>query len=178
MLKSAHGFIRATDEDDSPWFYRLYHQGAPRFALLDLKREPLMPTLLEVRETLGSKEAARSQSFTLEDPTGEIAGFLALRGLNQETGFCEVTPLLLDEAHTDTPLVHWAMDYALERAFNVMRLRKVTAHALCRETHLTAFLHARGFACDGVQREVLFSGGRWLNVAFYSLPNPALADGV
>jgi RimJ/RimL family protein N-acetyltransferase len=175
LITSAQGYIRATEEDDSAWFHRLYAAGPPRFALLDLKREPLMPTLLEVRETLGSKEAARSQSFTLESAEGEIAGFLALRGLNQETGFCEVTPLLLDEAAVNGPLAHWAMDYAMERAFAVMRLRKVTAHALCRETHLREFLLARGFACDGVQREVLFSQGRWMDVLCFSLNNPASA---
>ncbi len=175
MITSEHGHIRATEEDDSPWFHQLYATGAPRFAMLDLKREPMMPTLLEVRETLGSKEAARSQSFTLETPEGEIVGFLALRGLNQETGFCEVTPLLLDEAAASSPLSHWAMDYALERAFSVMRLRKVTAHALCREAHLRTFLESRGFTCDGVQREVLFSQGRWMDVLCYSLCNPASA---
>jgi RimJ/RimL family protein N-acetyltransferase len=173
VISSPHGFIRATEEDDSPFFFQLYDAAAPRFALLDQRREPLLPTMLEIRETLGSKEAGRSQSFTMEHPNGDVAGFMVLRGLNQESGYCELTPLLLNDADHDAPLTAWALGFILDRAFNIMRLRKLSAHTLCREAALRAFLDRHAFACDGVQREMVFSQGQWFDVISHSrTPTP------
>ncbi len=173
MISSEHGFIRTTEEDDAPFFLQLYAAGAPRFALLDLKREPILPTLMEVRETLASKEATRSMFFTLEDPTGQVAGFMSLRGLNQESGYCEVAPLMLEESRIHDGLAAWALAFVLERAFSILRLRKVTAHTLCCERDLRDFLEQHGFTCDGAQREVLHTRGRWHDVLCYSLFCPA-----
>lgn len=169
MLRSEHGYIRMTEEDDAACLHELYAARAPRFALLDLKREPVMPTLFEVTETLASKEAAKSLFFTLEFPTGDVAGFMVLRGLIQESGYCELAPMFLREEDVLAPLAEWALGMALERAFGVLRMRKVAAHALNREAHLRDFYARHGFAHDGTQREVVFSQGQWFDVASYSL---------
>lgn len=172
MLSSEHGYLRTTEEDDAPYFHALYTAGGPRFATLDLKREPILPTLMEVRETLSSNESARSMFFTLEEPGGVVAGFMCLRGLNQESGYCEVAPLMLEEDRVHEGLAAWALSFVLERAFNVLRLRKVTAHALCRESSLRQFLLDHDFTCDGAQREVVHARGRWHDVVCYSRFHP------
>jgi RimJ/RimL family protein N-acetyltransferase len=169
MLRSEHGYIRMTEEDDAVFFHALYAARTPRFALLDLKRESVMPTLFEISETLASKEAAKSLFFTLEHPDGRVAGFMVLRGLIQESGYCELAPMMLEVEDLHTPLADWALGLMLERAFGVLRLRKVMAHALSTETRLIAFFERHGFQHDGAQREAVFAQGRWADVLFFSL---------
>jgi RimJ/RimL family protein N-acetyltransferase len=118
---------------------------------------------------IASRQATQGTFFTIEDPTGDIRGFVNLRGLNQETPFCEVSLLLIDPEDYQTPLAHAAFDFAADRVFVRHRLLKIMAIALEEEVAWRAFLTARGFQGSGVQREVLFTAGRYRNLESYAL---------
>jgi len=176
MIRGKHSVLRTTDPDDAAALHRLYWMGVPRSALLDQRREPIMPTLDELRETLHSKEAAKGAFYTIEDTTGDIVGFCILRGMNREAAFGEFSLLLYDEAHYDSPLAHEIFDFARDRAFDRLSLRKILAHALDNETGLHQALLRHGFQCNGVQRQVYWGAGRWHDVATFTLVSPNLAD--
>lgn len=161
MITFEHTVIRATEPDDAPWLAALYNDGPVRASLLDARREPVLPTVDELREALSTKEAAVSAFYTIEDRSGVIRGFCNARGTNTEASFGEINVHFFDEADLDAPLAQEAYDFIVQRAFERMRLRKVVTTLLDTEVRLRDWLLAHGFTSCGVQREVHFSSGRW-----------------
>lgn len=162
MIAGEHTFIRMAEPDDTPALHTLYALDRPRSALLDKKREPLMPARDELREMLGRKESATQGTlFAVEDRTGLVRGFCGLRALPPETPFAETSLLFLDEDDIASPLGEEAWAFLEHRAFVHKRLFKVITHCLARELALRAFLLDHGFASRGVQRQVLFAAGNW-----------------
>lgn len=164
MTVSAHTRIRAAESDDAAGLLAVYDPRTPRAALLDIRREPVMPTCDELAEMLSGKEAARGQFYAVEDGTGALLGFCGLRGVNQESLFCEVMALFLDEESHHSPAGDEVADFLLERAFVRFNLQKVIATCLETEKGLRELLVRAGFESAGVQREVLYSGGRRLDL--------------
>lgn len=161
MIQTPHGYIRAAESEDAPALVRLYDPARPRAALLDAKREPIMPTLDDVRELLARKEVQQGVLYAVEDAVGIVQGFCSVRGVNTEAAFGETALLFLEDETYATPLAEDALDFVLERAFARQRLRKLLAHGLEGETALKTFLLGHGFESNGVQRDVLYSLGRW-----------------
>lgn len=141
--------------------YQLYMQGGNRAGLLDVRREPLLPTRDDLRDLLTRKEIADGTFYTVEDRVGRIVGFCSLRGHNSESGFIEYILEFSDMAHYATPMAGEAHAFLLERAFTRLRVRKVVAHAVSGEQALTTFLRSVGFSSAGIQRDVVFSQGGW-----------------
>ena len=162
MIAGEHTFIRMAEPDDAPALHALYALDRPRSALLDKKREPLLPTRDELREMLGRREAGTQGAlFVVEDRTGVVQGFCGLRALPPETPFGEASLLFHDEAAAASPVGEEAWAFLRERAFVRMHVRKIITHCLDRERPLRDFLAGRGFTSNGVQRQVLFAAGRW-----------------
>jgi len=176
MITRSEALIRTTDPDDAGTLYNLYASRRARFALLDQKREPLLPTKLELREMLASKETDKSMFYSVESPDGILRGFFVLRGLNQEGGYCEVSPMLEDEEDYGGAIGREALDYVVERAFGQLRLRKVVSHLLAREGQAAALLMQRGFTDHGTQRQAVYTGGRWHDIRAFGLYNPAFKN--
>ncbi len=173
MIAGEHTFIRMAEPDDAPALHALYALEAPRSALLDKKREPLLPTRDELREMLGRKEAAAQGAlFVVEDRAGVVHGFCGLRTLPPETPFGEASLLFLDETRVQGPLGNEAWAFIRERAFVRMQLRKVMTHCLDRERPLREFFTAQGFKSNGVQRKVLYAAGRWHDLETLTLYSP------
>ncbi|MBI2434797.1 MAG: GNAT family N-acetyltransferase [Candidatus Hydrogenedentes bacterium] len=168
MIKTTHGHIRIADPDDAPFLHGFYDMKTPRAALLDTRREPLMPAVAELRELLGRKEAMQGLFYAIEDDTGAVRGFCSLRGMNQEASFGEVT-LLLDDAGYEAPLADEALSFLLARAFTNLRLNKLMAHSLTLETRWRDFLKRHGFEDAGTLRECFFGGGQWHDIHLYTL---------
>jgi len=169
MIFQEHVRIRTADPDDAPALHALYAPDVLCAALLDARREPLMPACAELREMLGMKEAANNVFFAVEDLEGAVRGFCILRGMNHETGFGEVSVLLHDPGALVTPLADEVIAFACERGFGRLRLNKLVATCLDGETALRAFLLRQGFESAGVQREVVFAQGRWHHLETLSL---------
>jgi RimJ/RimL family protein N-acetyltransferase len=172
VITGQHAVVRLADADDAPALHALYNPAAPRAALLDQRREPLWPTIGEIRELLTRKEATRGGSFyAVEDPQGVVHGFCSVRGMNQEAGFGELAFLLHEHALT-TPLADEVFDFLHRRAFENLRLHKVMVHCLEEEGALRGFLLRHRFEPCGRQREVFFSRGKWHDVHVLSLHAP------
>lgn len=168
MITTAHGSIRTADFDDAPALLRLYDPAFPRSALLDIRREPILPNEDDLREMLNRKEVQQGMLFAVEDGEGLVRGFCSLRGVSPEAAFGEVAVMFIEAEDHDTPLAAEAAEFLLERAFDRLRLHKVVAHCLESETALRRLLVRHGFESSGVQREVFFSLGRWHNLETFS----------
>lgn len=173
MIRGDHTYIRGTEQDDVELLYRLYMQGPPRAGLLDARREPLLPNRDEIRDLLTRKEIADGSFYTVEDTTGDIVGFCSLRGHSAEGRFAEYSIQFADTSLYDTPLAGEAHAFLLDRAFVRLGMRKVLAYALEKETELRDFLLRQGFRSAGVQRQVLYTGGRWNDLETLALEHRA-----
>ena len=172
VIEQTDTYIRTTDPDDATTLVQLYAWSDVRCALLDQKREPMMPTVDELREILASPEAAKGAFHTLEDGTGQIRGFCCLRGLSQDTSFCEVSILPLSEANLELPCIDAGMKFILKRAFAHHGLQKVMTHVLDKETRVRAFYLEHGFSSAGTQREALYANGKYHDIEALICWNP------
>ena len=168
MITGEHTHIRTTDADDAAALHRFYDMTRPRSALLDKKREPLMPAVSELREMLAHREAAKDAFYTVEDRTGLVKGFCSLRGMSHETGFGEITMLFYDDAHFAGPMAKEVFAFLEARGFDRLHLNKLVAHCLDVETAWRDALLARGFQSNGVQRDVFYGQGRWHDLEAFS----------
>lgn len=169
MISTDHTFIRAADPDDAVFLKNLYTPRTLHSSLLDVRREPLAPSADELREMLGHKDAVRGAFHAIEDKTGMIRGFCGVRGVNQEAGFAEILLLFFDEGDYAGPMAVEALEFLCALGFKRMRLGKLLAHCLDSEAALRAFLVQRGFRSEGIQREVLYSQGRYFNLEALSI---------
>jgi len=177
VITREQAIIRTTDPDDAPYLHALYIESPLRAALLDNKREPVLPTVTELRQTFTQKEARQGHFYTVEDAAGAVQGFCSLRGVTPDAGFGELTLTLADEAAYATPLADEALAFLFERAFVRLRLRKVLAHALENETPLRDFWLRHNFACDGRHREVVYARGRWYDLELFTIHRDAARGG-
>lgn len=161
MITGEYTFIRGTEQDDVPALSLLYGTSALRASLLDARREPVLPSRDELRELVSRKEIADGGYYTLEDRQGVIRGFCSLRGVNAEARYGEFSLILIDPSDYATPLAREAADFLYERAFVRAGLAKLVAYCLEGEVELMNFLREQGFESDGIQRDVVFTGGRW-----------------
>jgi RimJ/RimL family protein N-acetyltransferase len=169
MVIGQHAVIRAAEREDAAAFCAFYRAAEPKCSQLDQRREPLSPVYDELCEVMVQKEMGSPLLYTVEDRVGVIRGFCAVRAVNVEIGHGEIVLMWLDDADFSAPIAGEALDYVLGLAFRRQRLRKVMAHALDRETALCDFLRRHGFRSEGVQREIVFTRGRWHNIETLTL---------
>ncbi len=164
MIALEHTLIRTADPDDAEFLLEVYRMERPKAALLDGRREPVLPSRDELAEMLGSKDVSRNQFFAVEDSDGRVRGFCGLRGVSIEAVFCEIMALLIDPADHAGPVGRETVQFLLDRAFGRMHLDKVLGTCLDTEPELRALLADSGFVSGGVQRQVLYSGGAWHDI--------------
>lgn len=169
MITTEHAVIRAAEPDDAPVLQAVYRAGAPRACLLDQRREPVLPTYDEITEVMAQKEIGYPVFYAVEDKTGGLRGFCSLRGLNPEVNYSEWIVMLLEDADLKTPLAADMADFLKRQAFQRLGLNKVITHALECETALRDFLLRHGFRSDGIQREAVFTAGRYYDIETLSL---------
>lgn len=169
MIKGAHSVIRSADPDDAEALKSVYDSQTPRSSLLDQRRELNAPTRDELREVMSQKEMGKSVFYTVEDREGEICGFCCLRGMNPEAQFSEFVVIFLEESRFLTPMADEVFDFLSRLAFERMRNRKVVTHCLASEVEYRKFLISHGFESAGVQRDVVYSHGRWFNLEALTL---------
>ena len=169
MITGEHAIIRTAEPDDAPVLYGFYRGEKPRCCLLDMRRELFAPTLDEVREALAQKEMGRALFYVVEDKAGGVRGFGSLRGLNLDVSYTELFMMFVEDADLETPIASELFDFLSRQAFQQCRLNKVMSHTLETETALRDFLVRHGFIRDGVQREVVFTRGRWHDIETFTL---------
>jgi len=162
MITGEHGVIRSAEVDDLYELQRLYDPDRPRSVFLDRRRELHYPTSDELRDMLTRREIRALNPFlAVEDPTGMVRGFCMIRGITTEGSYCELFLGFLEEGDYGSPLAAEALRYLLGKAFHDHRLNKIMGHCLDTESELRRLLVAHGFESDGVQRDMVFTLGRY-----------------
>jgi len=176
MISGTHVILRTAEADDAADFRRLYYPAYPRPALLDRRREYPFPTTSDLREflTSGPKETAALDMLAIEDTTGIIRGYCAMRPAAVELSYAEIAIMFHDNAECASPLGSETLEILLNMAFTNKRLRKAVAHTLDQEIELRALMANRGFHSGGVQRDVIYFDGRYHDLEALYLFNPAI----
>ncbi len=171
MITYEHCSIRSAEADDAVALKRFYQHGAPlRAALLDQRREPIVPGIDELREVLGRREGADKTAFyIIEDRIGCVCGCCVVRGVNLEILYAEFALLLYDDAAYQAPVATEAFCFAVDRAFGRLNLNKMVSQCMDGEKAYRDFLLRHGFRSEGVQRETVFAGGRSHDLESFSL---------
>ncbi len=169
MIKGEFSVIRTAEPDDARGLRGIYNPQRPRAALLDRKRELLVPTVDELQEILGRKELKAGVLYAIENTAGDIRGLCSLRGVHPTAFFAECLLLFDHEEDYGTGLADEAFDFLRESAFLDKRLRKLTAHCLPSEVAFRDFLVRKGFEHVGFQREVYFTKGAWNDIEVFVL---------
>lgn len=171
MITGEHSVIRMAEADDAYELKRLYDSPAPRSALLDRRREVPTMSVDEVREGLVRHEKFGGALYAVEDKVGVVRGFCTLRGVQVEMSYAEMLFMFFEDEDYDSPLADEAYAYLHKSAFDNKRLNKVLAHCLDNEAGYKRMLERHGFASNGIQREVLWSQGRWHSLEMMTLFN-------
>lgn len=165
--------IRMADPDDAEALVRFYDPTIARSMLLDVRRELQYPTADELRETLRSKEVRAGLLYIIEDDAGALRGCCALKPPAPEVTYSEMLFGLAQDEDYAGPIGDEAMAWLLASAFVKRRLSKVMAQCLETETGYRGLLTRHGFTSDGVQREVVYTGGRYLALETLSVVRDA-----
>jgi RimJ/RimL family protein N-acetyltransferase len=177
MIRGTHAVIRTAEADDAAAFRRLYESEDPRSALLNRHREIVTPSNDELVELLDQSAQRMTPFYVIEDPEGSVCGFCALRSavqLREATFYAEMICLFFDDNY-ETPMADEVFAWITRMGFEDMSLQKIIAHCLGCETALRAWLTGKGFESSGVQRDVLFTQGRWHNIETCTLHAPPRA---
>ncbi|HOJ32772.1 MAG TPA: GNAT family protein [Candidatus Hydrogenedentes bacterium] len=169
MIVGEHAVVRIADPDDAVFLARLFDPDMPRAFSLNIRRELQYLTIDDLREALSHKDFRAGLFYTIEDLTGLIRGFFSIKTPLPEVNYSEFLFGLASSEDYDSPLAKNAMEILERLAFVQKRLNKLVAQCLENETDFRSLLEARGFTSDGIQRDVLFTGGRYLNLETFTL---------
>ena len=140
---------------------------------MDQKREYIIPTTDELRELLGGVKNMGGVLNAVEDLSGNVRGFCTVRSAPGEMPVGQFALMMLDEGDYARPIMDDIMNYLVAEAFQRRGQHKVMVYRLDYETKIRDLYLAHGFESDGFQREVLFAGGRWLDLESLTLVNPS-----
>jgi len=164
MITGQYTRIRTADMDDAETLADLYKPDFPRSFLLDLRRELQILAPDSIRELLTHKEIKSGVLYTVEDKGGRIRGICSLKPAVPALFYAEILVAFLDLQDYETPIGEEAMEFLKKRAFVEQKLNKILAQCLENETAYRHLLIQQGFESDGIQRDVLFSQGRYYNL--------------
>ncbi len=169
MITGDFAVIRSAEPDDAFALWRLYDPGHPRSFLLGPAREVMIPTIDELREMLGRRDIVQGAFFAVEDTTGEVCGCCVLRGAKSEAGYAEMVLVFGDDRHYETPLAEEVFQFILRTALVEKKLNKLQAHCIVTEQAYRKFLAERGFTSDGIQRDMVYTKGRYFDLESLTL---------
>ncbi len=168
MITREHVLLRFSEPDDAAFLQTLYIEGPVRAALLDGRREPMLPTRWELTEMLTKRDAMRGLSYTVEDREGRLIGWCGLRGISYEARYAEIVLVLKSELDYHSGAADEALTCLMETAFAQFGLAKVIATCLDAEPFWRDCLCRQGFFSCGVQRHIAYSGGAWRNLETFA----------
>ncbi|MDZ4857414.1 MAG: GNAT family protein [Candidatus Hydrogenedentes bacterium] len=177
MISGKYTIIRSAEPDDAVAMWRLYDPGRPRSFLLGPSREVMIPTQDEMREMLARRDVIQGSFFAIEDFAGEVLGCCVLRGAKMESDFAEVVVALSHDGAYNTPVADEVFQFLEKLGFVDKKLNKLVAHCLSDETEYRDFLGRHGFTSDGIQREMVYTKGRYFDLESLSLFNSAHTGG-
>jgi RimJ/RimL family protein N-acetyltransferase len=168
VIRGEHCVIRTADVDDAQVLKRLYDAEQPHAGLLDRKREVVSPTEDELREVLGRPERL-TYLHVVEDLEGWPRGVTTLRLAPHELHYAEATVIFAEEKDYAAPMADEALDFLQGLAFKRLKFNKIMVYSLNSEQGLKALLTRNGYRSNGVQREMVYTLGRWCDIETFSL---------
>ncbi|GMW02697.1 MAG: hypothetical protein AMXMBFR84_38330 [Candidatus Hydrogenedentota bacterium] len=170
MIALEHGIIRSSEPDDAYALWQLYDMSSPRSFLIGPSREIYIPTLDELREMLGRKDFLSGVFFVVENLQGDIRGCFVMRSAKMESAFAEMMLAMADESDYGQPLADEVFGFIAYGTFVEKKLNKIQTSCLTTEELYRAFLVRHGFVCDGIQRDMIYTHGRYYDLESHSLP--------
>lgn len=169
MITGEHVVIRSAEPDDAFALWRLYDPSYPRAFLLGPAREIMIPTIDELREMLGRRDLVMGTFFAVEDKTGELCGCCVLRGTKSESEYAEAVLVFGKDETYASPHAEEVFQFILRTAFIDKKLNKLQAHCMATERAYREFLVDRAFKSDGVQRDMVYTQGRYFDLESLTL---------
>jgi len=169
MITGEYAIIRSAEPDDAFALWRLYDPARPRSFLLGPGREVMIPTIDELREMLGRRDIVQGAFFAVEDKTGEVRGCCVLRGGKTESEYAEMVLVFGDDSDYGSPIAEEVFQFILRSALIDKKLNKIQAHCLSTEVTYREFLRAHGFTSDGIQRDMVYTKGRYFDLESLTL---------
>ena len=177
MITGLYCAIRTADPNDARALSALYNGAVPRAAYLNRRREILLPTLDDLRETLTQQNRPNPSSlYVVEDLEGLLRGLCALNTGGTETAHGEIFCLFHYEEDYVSPIGRETLAFLCRQGVREKHLNKVVAQCLETETGYRQALADMGFESNGVQREVLYTQGRYFSLETLTLYANAFAD--
>ena len=177
MITGQHCVIRTADADDARALSALYNGDVPKAAYLNRRREILLPTVDDLRESLAQQNRPNASSmYLVEDLEGQLRGLCALNTGGTETAHGEIFCLFAREEDYAGPVGREALAFLCRQGLREKHLNKLVAQRLETETTYRQALTDMGFESNGVQREVLHTQGRYLDLETLTLYATAFAD--
>lgn len=169
MIETDHGYIRSADLDDAAAFSEFSDPAEPRALIMDMRREVMTPTRMEVIEMLRSKEAKKGVFYAIEDKRGIVRGFGVLKPASLDTQTTEVMIGFLDREDYKGPLAAEALHFLAKLAFVDRHWRKMIAQIVDTEPEYEEFLRAQGCEFNGAQRNVVYTQGDYHDLLTFTL---------
>jgi RimJ/RimL family protein N-acetyltransferase len=129
----------------------------------------MIPTIDELREMLGRRDIVQGAFFAIEDKTGEVCGCCVFRGAKTESEYAEMVVAFGDDAYYALPMAEEVFQFLLRTALIEKKLNKLQAHCLSTEVSYRQFLEQRGFVSDGIQRDMVYTKGRYFDLESLTL---------
>jgi len=172
MIRGEHSLIRTIELDDAGGLWQLYDVERPLSFLLDRRQELPLPSRDDVRRYLERNDPQHGQYYVVEDATGQVMAFCGVRGGAGEHGFAELGILPFADSFFEAPACKEVLAFLHQLVFFQLRRYKAMAHCLDTEVGWCKCLKQQGFESSGVQRQVLFTGGRWHDLETFTLFRP------
>jgi len=169
MITGEFAVIRTAEPDDAPHLMRLYSPDYPRSFLLDGRRELQTPNADDLRQLLGRKEVRSGVFHVVEDLEGTVRGCCSLKYPAHDVFYSEILLAFEDLADYSQPIARETMEFIEYTAFVERRLNKIVAQCIENEREYRDLLLRERFEPNGLQRDVLFTMGRYHDLETLSL---------
>jgi RimJ/RimL family protein N-acetyltransferase len=169
MITFDHIVIRSAEFDDAEGLWGLYDPGKPRTFQLGPNLELRTPTVDELTALLDDPERKLGEFYIVENLEGLVLGCAVMRSAAGDSPYAEAMFAFFDEALYATPAADETFAFIRKQAFAIKKRRKLIAHCLDTEPAYRAFLIRHGYTSNGVQRELIYAGGSYLDLESLSL---------
>ncbi len=169
MITCDHIIIRSAEYDDAEGLWGLYNPGKPRTFQLGPNMELRTPTIDELKPLLEDPERKLGEFYIVEDLEGVVLGCTVMRSAAGDSPYAEAMFAFFDESLYTTPEADEAFAFVRDQAFKIKKRRKLMAHCLDTEPAYRDFLLRLGYTSNGIQRELIYSGGRYHDLESLSL---------
>jgi RimJ/RimL family protein N-acetyltransferase len=169
MITCDHIVIRSAEFDDAEALWGFYKPGKPRTFQLGPNLELRIPTIDELKGLLDDPDRKLGEFYVIEDLEGLVIGCAVMRSATGNSPYAEALFAFFDESLYSSPAADETFEFIRKQAFTIKKRRKLIAHCLETEPAYREFLARHGYTSNGIQRELVYAGGRYYDLESLSL---------